>query len=109
GVLARLLVLGARGGGQILLDARLAAFQATQVVQLAGAHGAAALDLDRFDRSAVALEHALHAEAVGDLAHGERGVQAGVLARDDHAFIGLDALAVALLDLDVDDDGVAGA
>ena len=32
-----------------------------------------------------------------------------VLLGDDHAFIGLDALAVAFLDLDVDDDGVARA
>ena len=58
---------------------------------------------------AVGLEHALDAEAVRDLAHGEGGVQAGVLLGDDHAFVGLHALAVAFLDLDVDDDGVAGA
>src|SRR3546814_13913107 len=44
-----------------------------------------------------------------DLAHGEGGVEAGVLLADDHALVGLDALAVAFLDLDVDDDGVAGA
>src|SRR5690606_29126270 len=101
--------LGLGVAGQVFLDARLAALEATQVVQLAGADRAAALHLDRVDRGAVALEHALHAVAVRDLAHGERGVQAGVLLGDDHAFVGLDALAVAFLDLDVDDDGIAGA
>src|SRR5690606_38714116 len=87
---------GARLGvaGQVFLDARLLALQAAQVVQLAGTDLAAALDLDRVDGRAVALEHALHAVAVGDLAHGERGVEAGVLPADDHAFVGLDALAV---------------
>src|SRR5690606_34333522 len=105
---------GLRGGarlgvaGEVLLDARLLAFQAAQVVQLAGADGATALDLDRVDGRAVRLEHALDAVAVRNLAHGERGVEAGVLLADDHALVGLDALAVAFLDLDVDDDGVAG-
>src|SRR5690606_6307313 len=85
--------------GQVFLDARLAALEATQVVQLAGADLAAALHLDRVDRGAVALEHALDAVAVRDLAHGERDVQAGVLPGDDHALVGLDALAVAFLTL----------
>src|SRR5690606_10408972 len=101
--------LGLGVAGQVFLDARLAAFQATQVVQLARAHCTAALDLHRVDGRAVGLEHALDAVAVRDLAHGERGVEAGVLLADDHAFVGLDALAVAFLDLDVDDDGVARA
>src|SRR3546814_1661698 len=95
--------------GKVFLDARLLAFQATQVIQLAGADRATALDLDRIDGGAVRLEDALDAIAVRDLAHGEGGVEAGVLLADDHALVGLDALAVAFLDLDVDDDGVAGA
>src|SRR5690606_12093322 len=79
---------GCRGGtrlgvaGEVFLDARLLAFQAAQVVQLAGADGAAALDLDRVDGRAVRLEHALDAVAVRDLAHGEGGVEAGVLLAD---------------------------
>src|SRR3546814_1900744 len=36
-------------------------------------------------------------------------VEAGVLLAADHALVGLAALAVAFLDLDVDDDGIAGA
>ena len=68
-----------------------------------------ALDFDRVDDRAVGLEHALDAEAVRDLADGERGVQAAVLLGDDHAFEGLHALAVAFLHLDVDDHRVTGA
>src|SRR3546814_16868531 len=72
---------GARLGvaGKVFLDARLLAFQATQVIQLAGADRATALDLDRIDGGAVRLEDALDAIAVRDLAHGEGGVEAGVL------------------------------
>src|SRR3546814_5009191 len=44
---------------QGLLDARLLAFQATQVIQLAGADRAPALYLDRIDGGAVRLEGAL--------------------------------------------------
>src|SRR3546814_10720200 len=70
---------GARLGvaGQVFLDARLLAFQATQVVQLAGADRATALDLDRIYGRAVRLAHALDAVAVRDLAHGEGGFEAG--------------------------------
>src|SRR3546814_5421237 len=82
---------GARLGvaGKVFLDARLLAFQATQVIQLAGADRATALDLDRIDGGAVRLEDALDAIAVRDLAHGEGGVEAGVLLADDHALVGL--------------------
>src|SRR5690606_31458934 len=106
---------GSRGGarlgvaGEVFLDARLAAFQPAQVVQLAGAHGPAALDLHRIDGGAVHLEHALDAVAVRNLAHGEGRVEAGVLLADVHALVGPGALAVAFLALDVDDDGIAGA
>src|SRR3546814_14410692 len=57
---------GARLGvaGKVFLDARLLAFQATQVIQLAGADRATALDLDRIDGGAVRLEDALDAIAV---------------------------------------------
>src|SRR4249919_2673395 len=98
-----------RTGGQVFLDARLLALQFAQVVQLSGADVAATLDGHRVDDRAMGLEHALDAEAVRDLAHGEGGVDAGILLGDDHAFVGLHALAVAFLDLDVDDDGVARA
>src|SRR4249919_1618002 len=98
-----------RTGGQVFLDARLLALQFAQVIQLARTHVTATLDRHRVDDRAVRLEHALDAEAVRDLAHGEGGVDAGVLLGDDHAFVGLHALAIAFLDLDVDDDRVARA
>src|SRR5262249_18473742 len=102
---------GAAGGStlDLFFDAGGLARQIAQVVQLGAAHVAAALHLDVLDRGTVQLEHAFHALAVTDLAHGDRGVEAAVAARDDHAFIGLGTLAVAFLHLHVHHDGVAGA
>src|SRR5690349_8790605 len=94
---------------EIFLDARLLAFEAAQVIKLRAAHFSVALDDDGIDGRAVRLEHALDAGAVRNLAHRERGVEAGVLARDAHAFVRLHALAIAFLDLDVDDHRVARA
>src|SRR5262249_53017287 len=94
---------------EVFLDARLLAFEAAQVIELRAAHLAVTLDDDRVDRRAVRLEHALDARAVRDLAHRECRVEARVLARDHDAFVRLHALAVAFLDLDVDDDRVARA
>ena len=54
------------------------------------------------------LEGALDALARRDFAHGERGVDAAILLRDHHAFVGLDSLAVAFLHVHVHDHGVAG-
>src|SRR4029078_2392916 len=51
--------------------------------------------------------HALSAFAMRNLAHGERGVQAAIALRDHDAFVSLDALALAFLDIHFDDDGVA--
>ena len=68
---------------------------------------AAPLHLDALNQRAVGLEGTLHAHTVGDLAHGERGVQAAVAHGDADALEGLQALAVAFFYLHVDDDGVA--
>jgi len=102
-------LLFGRALGQIFGDARLLAFQTTQVVQLGAAHFAATLHGNGIDRRAMRLEDALDAGAVRNLAHGECGVETRVLLRDDDAFVGLHALAVAFFHLDVDHDGVAGA
>jgi hypothetical protein len=59
------------------------------------------------DQRAVQLEGALHAFAAGDLAHDEAAVQAAVALGDDHAFVGLHALARAFDDVHVDDHRVA--
>src|SRR6478609_7043563 len=60
----------------LLFDARGLAGQIAEVVQLGATHAAAALHFDFADGRAVGLEHALHALAVRDLAHGERGIEA---------------------------------
>src|SRR5215510_558459 len=88
-------------------DARGLAAASAQVIELRPAHVAAADELDRDQARRMQREHALHAFAVADLAHGEGGVDAGVLARDDDAFEGLHALAVAFDHLHVDLHGVA--
>src|SRR5690606_20280778 len=92
---------------ELLLDARGLAGPVAQVVELGAAHVATSLDDDRGDQGRIQLERTLHAFARGDLAHGERGVQPAVASRDDDALVGLDALAGALDDVDVDDDRVA--
>src|SRR5687768_3321894 len=92
----------------LFFDAGSLAREVAQIVELGATHVAAALHGDRADRRAVRLEHALHAFAVRNLAHGERRVEAAIAARDDDAFVGLHALAVAFLHLHLDDDGVAG-
>src|SRR5262249_2206396 len=92
----------------LLFDAGRFAGQIAEVVQLGATDAAAALHRDVADRRAVGLEHALDALAVRNLAHRERGVEPAVALRDDHAFVGLHALAIALDDLHLHDDGVAG-
>jgi hypothetical protein len=92
---------------------------AAQVIELRAADLALAHDLHGIDQRAVDREHALHAFAIGDLAHREALVDAFALARDADAFEGLEALAgLGLLGLfvigrvdhlDVDLQRVAGA
>ena len=69
---------------------------AAQIIQLGAAHVAAAHHGDLGDQRRVEREHALHALAVADLAHGEVAVQPLVGARDAHALEGLGAGALAL-------------
>ena len=69
---------------------------ATQIIQLGTAHVAAAHHGDLGDQRRVEREHALHALAVADLAHGEVAVQPLVGTRDAHALEGLGAGALAL-------------
>src|SRR6185503_17868733 len=87
--------LGARV--RALEDARRLAAAAAQVIELGAAHLAAAQHLDLGDVGRVDREHALHALAVGDLAHREALVEAGARAGDDHALVGLQAEARALV------------
>ncbi len=95
------------GSRQVFFDTGFFAFQIAQVIQLGLTHVAATLDLDRINDLAMGLEHAFYAETVRNLAHRESGIDAGILDGDNDAFIGLDAFAIAFLNLYVNDDGVA--
>src|SRR5262245_48661320 len=102
--------LGALVAGVVILllaDARGLAAATAQVIELGAAHLAAAHDLDRVDHGRIERKDALHTLAVGNLAHGEILVEARARAADANALIGLDAGALALDHLDVDEDGVA--
>src|SRR6202158_2825492 len=92
----------------LFLDARGFAGEIAQVVQLRASHTAAALDRDLGDARSVDREGALHTLAVRYLAHRKRRVEAAIAARDDHAFIGLNALAIAFDPLDLHHDRIAG-
>src|SRR5699024_7599822 len=93
----------------LLPDAGLLAGEVAQVVQLRAAHVAAGDDLDLVDGRGVHGEHALDADAEGHLADPEGLAHAVALATDDVALEDLDAGAVALGDLHVHLDVVAGA
>src|SRR5690242_1607749 len=91
----------------LLADARALAGQRAHVIELGAAHIAFPLQLDRGDHRRIGLEGALDALARGDLAHGERGIDAAVSLGDHHALVGLHALALAFHDAHVDDHRVA--
>ena len=99
----------AGAGVRALGDTGRLAAAAAQVIELRAADFAAAQDLDLGDVGRVDREHALHALAVGNLAHGEVLVDAGAGAADHHALVGLGADAVALDHLHHHLDGIAGA
>src|SRR5262245_30854161 len=102
-------LVGALAGVVILLlaDARSLAAATAQVIELGAAHLAAAHELDRVDHGRIERKDALHAFAIGNLAHGEILVEARARAADANALISLDAGAVALDHFDVDEDRVA--
>src|SRR3954463_5933483 len=83
-------LLADSGGAVVLLfldnAGRLAA-QVAQVIQLGATHLAAADHLDRVDHRGEDREHALHALAVRDLAHGEALIDAAAGTADTHALI----------------------
>jgi len=92
-----------------LLDLGLLAAEVSQVVELRATHVATGDDLDVVDHRAVHRERALDAHLEADLADGEGLAHTVAGAADDDALEDLDAGAVALGDVDVHLDGVAGA
>src|SRR5690606_36210483 len=97
----------ARLASDLFLDARRRARAIAQVVQLGPPHVTAAPHLDGGHRGAVGLEDALDALAVGDLAHGERGIQPAVALRDHDSLERLQPLPLAFGDLHLHDHRVA--
>src|SRR5216684_2398964 len=90
-------------------DPRGLAGQAAEVIELGAPHLAAAHDLDRREARRVEREDALDTLAIGDLAQSEIRVDSRILAPDADALEGLDALALALDNLDADAHRIAGA
>src|SRR5579863_8157830 len=100
---------GARFGSRrlrmhLLFEPRLLAFQLAQEVQPAAAHAPLPHHFDALDARGMQGERPLHPEALGHLAHGERGVQRAfaVVVLDDGAFERLDAFLLAFEDAVID-------
>src|ERR1700733_13607211 len=110
-----LLFRGRLGGGLFRAAAGHLAFgdpgglsaAVAQVIELGATDDAAALHLDGFDVRAHHREQTLDAFAEADLPHSEALVDALAAPGDADALVGLDALALAFLDLHVHADGVA--
>src|SRR5690606_4482592 len=101
---------GERGSDlALLLDLGGLAAQAAQVVQLGATDVTAAEDLDLLDHGRVQREGALHADAEADLADREGAADARALHLDADTLEHLHTGAVALNDVDVHLEGVAGA
>src|SRR5262245_4992521 len=95
-------------GDALLLEARRLAHQVAEVVELRPPHRRPLHHLDLVDPRRVHRERALHAHPVGDAAHRERGPGAAPATADHHALEGLQALLLALDDLDHHLHGVPG-
>src|SRR5690606_21495743 len=98
-----------RLANQFFLDARGFTRTAAQIIKFSTAYIAATLHFYAGDLRGIQLESTLDRFTRGNLADDERGIEAAVAPADDHAFVGLHTLAVAFDDIDVDDDGIAGA
>src|SRR5574343_1851927 len=91
---------------QLFLDPCGLAGALTQVVQLGATDVTATLHFDAGHQRGVGLEGTLNAFAGGDLPDDESGVQTTVALGDDHAFVSLQTLTVAFLNLHLNDHGV---
>jgi hypothetical protein len=103
----RLAFLLDRGGLAALPDPGSLATQRAEVVQLGAANPSAGNDLDLVDSRCVHREGPLDADAVADLADGERLAGAAALPPDHHALEDLDPGPVTFLDVNVHLESVA--
>src|SRR5262249_42709752 len=100
---------GGSGLGALLFDARRLPGEVAEVVELGPPDLTVGDHLDAVDLRRVQREDPLHADPVGDLAHGEGGSRPSLAEADHVAFEDLDALFFALFDPDVDPKPVTGA
>src|SRR3954452_16874658 len=96
-----------RRDARLLLDARRLAGEIAQVEEARATDAAARDHIDLLDARRVQREDALDADAVADLADGERRAVTGAGLANDHALERLRALLLAFLDEDRHLDGVA--
>src|SRR5581483_7184999 len=79
-----------------------------EVIKFGAPHAAAGDHFDFVDARGVDRKNALHADAVGNLAHGEHGAATAARDADHDALEDLGALFLAFDDFDVDSHGLAG-
>src|SRR4029079_5553231 len=91
-----------------LFHPRGLALKIPQEIQLRAPHARRSHDVDLGDRRRVQRKDALDALTERDLAHREAGPRAAAVHADDDAFEDLDSFLVALADLHVHADGIAG-
>ncbi len=96
-----------RGSSNIALDLGSLASTATQVEQLCAADLALADNRDLLNEGAVDGEDTLDTNAVGNAANGEGLSNTTVLLCDDSALESLDTLTIAVLDTNINADGIA--
>ena len=81
--------------------------ESTQIEQLGAADLALTDNGDLLDEGAVDGEDTLNADTVGNAANGKGLSNAAVLLSDHSALEGLNALTVAVLDTNINADGIA--
>ena len=90
-------------------NSRRSAGQFAKIIQFCLAHVTATLKLDAVYKRTEGLESSLHTHTVRDLTNGKGRVEAAITLADDDSFEGLQSLAIAFLDLDLDNHCVSGA
>src|SRR5262249_53654253 len=100
-----------RGSAVVLLLHKARGFSAPPPpgIEAGAGHLAAGHPSDGVDHRGIERKDPFHAFAIGNLANGKILVQAGTGAPDTDALIGLDARALALDHLVVDEQRIAGA
>lgn len=92
---------------ELLFDTSRFARALAKIVELGASNFAAALDLNVGDRWTEGLKNTFYSFAIRDLPYGKRRIEAAVALGDNDPLKGLKSLALPLLDLNLNNDGVA--